>query len=97
MPAPSKIIINSINGCIPGIDLLVEQWILDKIKYIGVVGVDSSRIECIIDELCVGDGTNPYFMLTASHGNDETLEDAIFLAESLLSEEFDGAIQVIEF
>ena len=45
-----------------------------------LVGKDASRIEAIIDELCVADGSRDYDMLTASHEN-ETLEDTIDLAK----------------
>ncbi len=62
----------------------------------GIIGVDASRIEDVIDDLCVGDGSNPYFMLTAFHRPDETLQDAIFLAEQL-SGEFAGDVSVVEF
>lgn len=33
--------------------------------------------------MCIGDGSTPYFMLTASHGTDEALDDAVSLAQHL--------------
>ena len=83
MEAPRKIVLHSIKGYRPELDALVAGWIQEGVKYVGVVGVHASYVEDMIDELCVGDGTDPYFMLTASHGLDETLADAIFLAEQL--------------
>ena len=65
-------------------------------KYVGIVGIEAAKIEDIIDELCVGDGSEPYFMLTASHDADETLQDALFLAEQL-TDEFAGPVTVVEF
>jgi hypothetical protein len=96
MATPKKIVLHSLRGYHPELDLLIQQWIRDGVKYVGVVGVDASRIEDRIDALCVGVGSEPYFMLTASHGLDEGLEDAIELSDSL-SEEFAGAATIIEF
>ncbi len=77
------------------LDILVRQWIQEGVRYIGVVGQDAALIEDIIDELCVGDGVEPYFMLTAAHSPDEELDDAIALAQQI-SEEFGDEIRVIE-
>jgi hypothetical protein len=66
------------------------------VKYVGVVGIEAARIEDAIDDLCVGDGSTPYFMLTASHGADESVDDAVFLAEQL-SGEFAGPATVVRF
>ena len=68
----------------------------ERVSYVGVVGIDASRIEEIIDELCIWDGSKPYFMLTASHGWQETVQDAIYLAEQL-SGELAGDVHVVEF
>jgi hypothetical protein len=96
MTVPRKIVLHSLHGYKPALDGLVHEWIQEGVKYVGVIGVDASKIEDIIDELCVGDGSAPYFMLTASHGPDEKLEDAVFLAEQL-SDEFAGKAVVVEF
>jgi hypothetical protein len=96
MTAPRKIVLHSLHGYRPALSSLVNEWIQEGVQYVGVVGVDASRIEEIIDELCVGDGSAPYFMLTASHGPDEQLEDAVFLAEQL-TDEFAGKVVVVEF
>jgi hypothetical protein len=93
---PKKIILHSFRGDAPELDGLVQQWIEDGVLYVGVIGVDASRIEDRIDALCVGDGSASYFMLTASHESDEGLEDAIALSDSL-SEEFAGAATIVEF
>lgn len=96
MASSRKIVLHSLHGYRPELDAIVAQWIQEQISYVGVVGIDASRIEDAIDGLCVGDGSNPYFMLTASHGPDETLQDAIFLAEQL-SGELAGDVRVVEF
>lgn len=96
MTSPNKIVLNSVRGYAPELDDLVIGWIRDGVIFVGVVGVEAAKIESIIDELCVGDGSQPYSMLTASHGPNETLQDALFLAEQL-TEEFAGPVAVIEF
>jgi hypothetical protein len=96
MATSRKIVLHSLHGYRPELDAIVAQWIQERVGYVGVVGFDASRIEDVIDELCVGDGSNSYFMLTASHGSDETLQDAILLAEQL-SGELAGDVRVVEF
>ena len=67
----------------------------DGVAFVGVVGRDCARIEDIIDELVVGDGTcEPYWLLTSSHP-DETVADAVEFAESLTGE-YAGEIHIIE-
>jgi hypothetical protein len=96
MAIPGKIVLHSLQGYRPELDDIVVQWIQERVKYVGVVGVDASRIEDIIDDLCVGDGSNSYFMVTVSHGPSETLQDAIFFAEQISVEQADG-VRVVEF
>lgn len=96
MATSRKIVLHSLHGYRPVLDAIVAQWIQERVGYVGVVGIDASRIEDVIDELCVGDGSNSYFMLTASHGSNETLQDAILLAEQL-SGELAGDVRVVEF
>lgn len=74
---------------------MVDDWVKAQVVYVGVVGKDAAKMEDIIDELCVGDGTDPYFMLTASHPN-ESLREAVEFAESLTGEHA-GPVQVVEF
>lgn len=96
MAALRKIVLHSLHGYRPELDAIVAQWIRERVGYVGIVGVDASRIEDVMDDLCVGDGSSPYFMLTASHGPDETVQDAIFLAEQF-SGELAGDAGVVEF
>ncbi|WP_331713449.1 hypothetical protein [Noviluteimonas gilva] len=93
---PRKIVLHSIHGYRPELEVLVAGWMREGVKYVGVVGLDASRIEDAIDDICTGDGADPYFMVTAWHDGDETLADAVFLAEQL-SDEFEGPATVVEF
>ena len=73
---------------------MIESYIQNRVQYIGIVGKDSSRIEDIINEIIVGDGSeNRPFILTAFHPN-ESIDDAVELAMSL-SEEFTGEVQIV--
>jgi hypothetical protein len=77
-------------------DSLVAEFMRDGVIYVGVVGEDCARVEDIIDELKVGDGTRePYLaMLTASHPG-QTIAQAVEFAESLTGE-FKGDAHVID-
>ncbi len=73
---------------------MVEDWIREGVQYVGVIGQDAAKIEDAIDDLCIGDGSEPYFMLTTAHDDTETLEDAILLAEKITT--ISGSIVVVE-
>jgi len=91
----TKIVLHSKSGYRPEIDALIESFIRDGVKFVGVVGDDCEKIEDIIDEIVVGDGNNESFILTSSHPG-ESLEEAIEFARSL-SLEYAGEVQVVEF
>jgi hypothetical protein len=96
LPTIRKIVVNSLTGYRPEFDALVDHWMRCGVNYVGIVGTDAAKLEDIVDELCVGDGTRqPYFMLTASHQG-ETIDDALALA-SILTGEYAGPVKVIEF
>lgn len=90
---PLKVVLNCTNGYESKIDSLVERLISGGLTYIGVVGRDCAKIEDIIDEIAVGNGSVPKFVLTTSHP-EESLEDVIEFALSLTGEDA-GAVQVI--
>ena len=61
----------------------------------GVVGVDASFVEDLIDEIVVGDGTNEErFILTSSHEG-QSLEEAVEFANGLTGE-YAGDVQVVD-
>jgi len=90
-----KIVLHSLSGYRPELDQLVQQFIDSGVIYVGVVGLDASRIEDIIMELCVGDGSAPYEMLNSFHEH-ETLAEVVDFARSLTAD-FAGEVQVVEF
>jgi len=95
MALARKIILKSTQGYRPELDALVQQFIAEGVKFVAVLGVDASRVEDIIDEICVGDGSEPYELLTSCHES-ETLDEVNRFSDSL-SGEFAGEAQIIEF
>jgi hypothetical protein len=95
VPYLAKIVLHCPNGLHGGLEPLVQAFIRDGVTFVAVAGGDTSLIEDIIDEVCVGDGTRPYEMLTSSHP-DESLAAVVEFAKSL-SLEFDGPVQIVEF
>jgi hypothetical protein len=89
-----KIVLNCLCGYEPRLDALVEDFIRDNVNFVGVVGTDCQKVEDIIDELVVGDGSSDYDLLTSSHPG-ESLDDAIRFAKCLTGE-FSGEVQVLE-
>jgi hypothetical protein len=63
------------------LDQFVEQCLRDEVSLIAVVGSGCGRIEDIIDEIVVGDGSDPErFVCTTSHP-DETLDDVVNMVQ----------------
>lgn len=91
MPYAKKIVLHCPGGYQPQLDTLIEEFITDGVKFVGVVGPDCAKIEDIIDELVVGDGGRDAFILTSSHP-EESVADAVTFAEHLSFE--DEALQV---
>ncbi len=66
----------------PALEEFVEKCIQDKVVLVCVVGNDCARVEDVIDELVVGDGSDPErFLNTTSHPND-TIGEARKFAEA---------------
>jgi hypothetical protein len=94
MPYGRKIVLHCPTGYQERLDQMVERFIEDRVIFVGVVGEDCARIEDIIDELVVGDGSDESrFILTSSHP-DESLSEAVEFALSLRAE-YAGEVQVV--
>lgn len=90
-----KVVLHCTSTKRSGLDELVEQFLRDGVKFVGVVGEECSFVEDLIDEIVVGDGVDDTrFILTSSHPN-ETLDKAIQFARSLTGE-YAGDVQVVE-
>ena len=94
MAIARKIVLHSTRELGPGLDVLVEAWMREGVRYVGVVGIDADDIVEAIDRFCIGDGTRPYDMLTASHAEPETMDDALALASQV---DIPGEVSVVEF
>lgn len=91
----NKIVLACRAGYVPAIDALVEDFMRDRVTFVGVVGQDCCKVEDIIDEIVVGDGARePYSMLTSSHPG-KSVAEAVEFAKSLTGE-FAGNVQVVE-
>jgi hypothetical protein len=95
MAALRKIVVHSISGLHPEFSALVAEWIKEGVVFLGIVGVDAAKLEDVADDVAVGDGSDPYFLLTTSHP-DESLADAVEFAE-MLTGGHAGPVQVLEF
>jgi hypothetical protein len=94
MPYAKKIVLHCPGGYEPRLDALVEEFIRDGVTFVGVVGPGCTKVEDIIDELVVGDGSLDYDLLTSSHP-EETVEQAVEFAQSLTGD-FRGEVQIVE-
>ena len=95
MAYAQKLVLHCRNGYEFRLDAMVEEFIKDGVKFVGVVGKDCSKVEDIIDQLVIGDdGTRDYDLLTSSHEG-KSVEEAVEFAKSLTGE-FAGEVQVVE-
>jgi hypothetical protein len=63
------------------LDEFVEQCLRDRVSLIAVVGPGCARLEDLIDEIIVGDGSDPdRYICTTSHP-DEPLENVLNMLE----------------
>lgn len=90
-----KIVLHCRSHVRPDLEALVEAFLRDGVKFVGVVGVDASAVEDLVDWIVIGDGTDESrFMLTSSHEG-ETVEEALEFARNL-SGEYAGEVQIVE-
>lgn len=96
MTYKKRIVLSCPNGYKPKLDSLVENFIRDGVSFIGVIGKDCEKVEDIIDELIVGDGSDDSrFILTSSHPGG-SVDEAIEFAKGLDLENADGSVQTVE-
>lgn len=94
MEYASKVVLKCPNGYRMELDALVERFLTAGVRFVGVVGEDCAKVEDIIDELVVGDGSDPSrFILTSSHPG-ELVADVLDFARSI-SEVGDDEPQVV--
>jgi hypothetical protein len=72
----------------------VEACLRDGVSLIAVVGEGASRVDDMIDELVVGDGSDTGRYITTTMHPDEAVEDAIQFAANWEAE-LGGAVQLV--
>ncbi|PSJ37875.1 hypothetical protein C7I55_19380 [Sphingomonas deserti] len=64
------------------LDGFVERCLRDGVSLLAIAGPGSPRLEDIVDEIVVGDGSEPdRFLCTTSHAN-EPFEDVLNMAQT---------------
>ena len=93
MPYQKKVVLHCPAGYQLALDQLIEYFLNDGVNIVCVAGKDHAKVEDIIDELVVGDGSDPHrFINTTSH---DTLAEAVEFAESWTLES-PGKVEVVE-
>jgi hypothetical protein len=94
MPFGKKVVLHTPSGYRPSLDDMVERFIKDGVALVAVVGEDCARIEGVIDELVVGDGSDDRrFILTSSHPG-ETVDEVLEFARWLIGD-YAGDVELI--
>ncbi|HTO63903.1 MAG TPA: hypothetical protein VMM15_21900 [Bradyrhizobium sp.] len=79
MQYAQKIILHAPPWHSPKLEAFVEKCIRDSVVLVCVIGNDCARVEDVIDELVVGDGSDPSrFLNTTSHPNESIAEVQAF-------------------
>jgi hypothetical protein len=90
-----RIVLKCPSGYRPALDQLVEDFLRDGVSLVAVVGKDCAKVEDIIDEIIVGDGSDPSrFLVTTSHVG-ESLDEVVEFAKPWVVVE-PGEVQVVE-
>ena len=94
MPFASKLILHTPVSYEALLHDFVEQCLLDGVSLVAVIGPGCARIEDMIDEIVVGDGSDKTrFLCTTSHP-DEPFEDVMNMANVWESERDDTVEEV---
>ena len=70
-----KVVLHCPAGYKPALGQMVEDFLKDGVSLVAVVGKDCAKVEDIIDELVVGDASDPHrFITTSSHPNESVVD-----------------------
>ena len=95
MAGAARIVLRCSPGAAGRVAPLVEAWLRGGVRFVAVAGHDCERIEDLIDEIVVGDGSGPdRFLLTSAHPG-EAIEDVVRFAEAL-GAEWGGPVAVVD-
>jgi hypothetical protein len=94
-PYSTKVVLHCPDGYRMELDRMVEDFVADGVPFVGVAGADCARVEDIIDEIVVGDGSDDTRVVLTSSHPDESVEEVVEFAKSLLLPEYAGDIQIV--
>jgi hypothetical protein len=95
MPYARKVVLHCPRGYRMELEPLVEQFVRDGVKFVGVVGKDCATVEDHVDWIVLGEGSDgSRFILTSSHP-DQSVTEALEFARSLTGE-YEGEVQLVE-
>jgi len=77
------------------VDSFVEECLRDGVALIAVVGTGASKIDDIIDDIVVGDGSDPGRYITTSFHEDATIEEVLEFAR-MWKVDRDQAVQLVK-
>jgi hypothetical protein len=96
MQFTQKIILHAPPWHSPKLVAFVEKCIRDKVVLVCVIGNDCARVEDVIDELVVGDGSDDSrFLNTTSHPNESIGEVQAFAEAWTLDVDPMSPVQVV--
>lgn len=67
----------------PKLETFVEKCIRDKVVLVCVMGDDCERVSDVIDEMVVGDGSDPSRFILRSWHPDKSLDEVLEFANSM--------------
>ena len=82
MPYPPKLVLELPLSDEKLLASFVEDCLRDGVSLIAIVGEGASRVDDLIDELVVGDGSDPDRYVTTSMHADESVEQVVEFAKS---------------
>ena len=96
MPYAPKIVLCAPIKKIEALAPFVEDCLRDRVVLTAVVGVTSRQIEDTIDEIIVGDGSDPTrFIVTSSHP-EQSIDEAIEFAANWQCEDGRDGVQQVK-
>jgi hypothetical protein len=96
MQYAQKIILHAPPWHSPKLEGFVEKCIQDQVVLVCVIGNDCAKVEDVIDELVVGDGSDPSrFLNTTSHPNEPIAQVRAFAEAWTLDVDLTSTVQEI--
>ncbi|MBN8989778.1 MAG: hypothetical protein J0H42_16115 [Rhizobiales bacterium] len=95
MTYAKKIVLQLPLSSLDALDVFVEECVRDGVSLIAIVGENASKIDDIIDELVVGDGSDSSRQIVTSFHPNETVDEVLEFARNFQREE-GQAVQLVK-